>query len=65
MSPMTTHNQPSLRDRLAAEGARLSNRATALAPGPEQDAMIRKARLMETASQLNEWLTPSGSRASR
>ena len=65
MSPNPTGNQPSLRDRLASEGVRLRNRAQALGPGPEQDEMIRKARLMQTASHINEWLTSPGLRPPR
>jgi hypothetical protein len=59
------HNQPSLRERLASEVSRLTDGAKALRPGREQDAMVRKARLMETASQINEWLTSPGQRAPR
>ena len=58
-------NQPSLRERLASEVLRLTDGAKALRPGREQDAMVRKAHLMETASQINEWLTSPGLRAPR
>jgi len=63
--PPVSHNQPSLRERLASEASRLTDGARALHPGREQDAMVRKARLMETASQINEWLTSPGQRAPR
>ena len=39
--------------------------AKALRPGREQDAMVRKARLMETAAQIDEWLTSPGQPAPR
>lgn len=58
-------NQPSLQERLASEVLRLTDGAKALRPGHEQDAMVRKARLMQTASQINEWLTSPGLRAPR
>jgi hypothetical protein len=58
-------NQPSLAERLASETVRLTDGAKALRPGREQDAMVRKARLMETASQINDWLTSPGQRAPR
>jgi len=58
-------NQPSLAERLASETVRLTDGAKALRPGREQDAMVRKARLMETASQINDWLTAPGQRAPR
>jgi hypothetical protein len=63
--PPIPQNQPSLRERLASEVLRLTDGARALRPGREQDAMVRKARLMETASQINEWLTTPGLRAPR
>jgi hypothetical protein len=31
--------------------------AKKLPPGKERDALIRKARQLETASQMNQWLT--------
>jgi hypothetical protein len=64
MAPIPpTH--PLLRERLASEVLRLTDGAKALRPGREQDAMVRKAHLMETASQINEWLTSPGLRAPR
>ena len=63
--PPISNNQPSLQERLASEASRLTDGAKALRPGREQDAMVRKARLMQTASQINEWLTSPGQRAPR
>jgi len=60
-----SQSQPSLRERLSSEALRLTDGAKALRPGREQDAMVRKARLMQTASQINEWLTSPGQRAPR
>ena len=39
-----------LQDRLALHALRLKEEAQALRPGPERDAMIRRARHAETAS---------------
>ena len=64
MAPIP-QNQPSLRERLASEVLRLTDGAKTLRPGREQDAMVRKARLMQTASQINEWLTSPGLQAPR
>ena len=33
------------------------NEAQRLSPGKERDALIRKARQLETASQINQWLS--------
>ncbi len=33
------------------------NEAQRLPPGKERDALIRKARQLETASQINQWLS--------
>jgi hypothetical protein len=63
--PPIPPNRPALRERLASEVLRLTDDAKALRPGREQDAMVRKARLMQTASQINEWLTSPGLRAPR
>jgi hypothetical protein len=48
--------QPNWREQ--AEAAR--QRASALPPGAERDALIKQARQLETASQMNEWLTSPG-----
>jgi hypothetical protein len=54
-----------MRERLGSEASRLTDGAKALRPGHEQDAMVRKARLMETAAQINEWLASPGQPALR
>lgn len=33
------------------------NEARHLPPGKERDALVRKARQLETASQINQWLS--------
>jgi hypothetical protein len=60
--PYTQACQPKLplQDRLALHALRLKEAAQALRPGPERDAMTRKARQAETASHVNEWLLSPG-----
>lgn len=53
------HKLP-LQDRLALHTSRLKEEALALQPGPERDAMMRRARQAETGSHVNEWLSPPG-----
>jgi hypothetical protein len=54
-----------LQDRLALHALRLKEEAQALLPGPERDAMIRRARQAETASHVDEWLLSPGLRPPR
>jgi hypothetical protein len=35
-----------------------------LAPGPERDALIERARQLDVASHVDEWLSPSKMRSS-
>jgi hypothetical protein len=58
-------NQPKLplQDRLALEANRLKDKASKLPYGPLRDAVIRKARQVETASYLDQWLSSPGLRA--
>jgi len=57
-------NEPKLplQDRVALHTLRLKAEARALRPGPERDAMIRRARHADTASHLDEWLLSPGLR---
>jgi hypothetical protein len=63
--PHTQASQPKLplQDRLAIHALRLKEEAQALRPGPERDAMIRRARQAETASHVDEWLLSPGLQA--
>ena len=65
--PLIQHNQPKppLRDFLALEALRAGDDAPALRPGLERDAMLRRARLVETASHIDDWLASSGLQAPR
>ena len=59
--PHTQASQPRLRlqGRLALYALRLKEDAQSLRPGPEREAMIRRARQAETAAYMDDWLSPS------
>jgi hypothetical protein len=46
-----------LEERLNLEAQELKQRARKLPPGPEREALLRKARQDEAAANLSEWLT--------
>jgi hypothetical protein len=50
-------------DNIAAERAKLEAQVAELKPGPQMDALRRKIRHLETASQMNEWLSSNGPQA--
>jgi hypothetical protein len=52
-------------ERLAEQKARLEERASQLKPGPERDDLLRKARQLDTARDINEWLNSPGLQAPR
>ena len=49
--------------RLSEEAERLRKETRGTPPGVERDSLIRRARLAETASQMNEWLSSPGLRS--
>lgn len=49
-----------LAERLAAEGLRLKERAKALPPGLGREGLLRRARQIDTAVHLSEWLSSPG-----
>jgi hypothetical protein len=49
-----------LRDRLAHEAERLRQKARTVPAGKERASLLRKARQLETASHINEWLSSPG-----
>jgi hypothetical protein len=51
----------SLEERLAKEATRLRKQAQGTPPGIERDLLVRRARRVEIASQMTEWLA-SGSK---
>jgi len=50
----------SSRDRLLREAQRDRELAKILPPGPERDALIKKASQAETAAHIDEWLSSPG-----
>jgi hypothetical protein len=45
----------SLKDRLASFANEARERASRLRPGPERDALLKKANQADTASHIDEW----------
>ena len=50
----------SLGDRLAEEAERLRQQARTVPAGKDRQSLLRKARQLETASHINEWLSSPG-----
>ena len=50
----------SLRDRLASLAKEAREKASQLKPGPEQDALLKKARQADTAYHLDQWANSPG-----
>ena len=50
----------SLQDRLTAWADQVRRHAEKLPPGPERDALLKKARQADTASHIDEWANSSG-----
>jgi hypothetical protein len=59
---MPGRNKPSkaFEDRLAEQAQTDKQRARMMPPGPERDALMRKARQYVTAAHLNEWISSPG-----
>jgi hypothetical protein len=55
----------SLKDRLAVCAKEILDKAAELRPGPERDALLKKARQADTAAHLDEWANSSGLRPPR
>jgi len=52
----------SLRDKLDAWAKEVREQAAKLPPGPERDALLRKAGQAETARHLEDWASSPGLR---
>ena len=52
-----------LEARLSDEAQALREQAESLPPGPDREALHRKARQAETAAHLSEWLSSPGLRS--
>jgi hypothetical protein len=53
----------SLEDKIVAEKARAEARMADIESGPEREALAKKIRQLDTASQMTEWLSTPGLRA--
>jgi hypothetical protein len=47
-------------DQLKNFAEELKAKAAALRPGPERDALLKRARQAETASRIDEWVNSRG-----
>jgi hypothetical protein len=54
-----------LDQRLSEEAQRLRKEARGSPSGVEREKLIRRARFLETASHMSEWLSSPGLRAPR
>ncbi len=52
-------------ERLAEQKARFERQASKLEPGPERDELLRKARQIDSATPINEWLNSAGLQSPR
>ncbi len=50
----------SLNDRLRLFSDRLKEQAAELRPGPERDALLRRANMADTATRIDEWTNSPG-----
>lgn len=53
----------SLKDRLVSFAKDMQEKASSLPPGPEKDAMLKKARQADIACHLDDWANSPGLRA--
>jgi hypothetical protein len=50
----------SLKDRLLQEAEQAREPAAALPPSSERDALLKKARQVETSVHIDDWINSSG-----
>ena len=50
----------SLTDRLRLFSDHLKAKAAELRPGPERDALLKRARIADTASNIDQWVNSPG-----
>jgi hypothetical protein len=60
MERQSTKHTLSFSERCLQEAARLRAEAKNLQPGPEWNALIKKARQADTAAHIDEWLRSPG-----
>jgi hypothetical protein len=54
---MRTQSKPSFEQRMAQEAQRIREHIKSLPNGREREFLVRKARQLETAAYITEWLT--------
>jgi hypothetical protein len=52
--------QFTLQDRLASWAEKVRQQADELRPGPERDALLKKASQAETAAHIDDWANSAG-----
>jgi hypothetical protein len=52
--------KPTFEQRLAQEAHRFEEQARSLPHGKERERLSRKARQLETASRINDWMSSPG-----
>jgi hypothetical protein len=62
--PQTTH-PVSFEDRMAHEAERTRAQARTMPPGKDRDALTERARQVEAAAQISEWLRSPTSKLPR
>jgi hypothetical protein len=60
LSPAERMSLPSLEMRVSSRAKELEDRAWQMPPGPVRDQLLRRARQMNVASHVNEWLSSRG-----
>ena len=55
----------SLNDRLKIFADQLKSAAAKLRPGPEQDALLKRARIADTAPHIDQWVNSPGLQPSK
>ncbi len=57
---MTDINQNRISDKWRTIAHIAKDEAETLPPGEDRDALMKKARQLDTASHINEWLSSAG-----
>jgi hypothetical protein len=50
----------SLKERLISHSREILDKAAELRPGPEKSALLKRARLADTAAHIDEWIKSPG-----
>lgn len=53
-------SRPAFDEQVSEAAKDLEDRAGRLPPGPERDALLRRARRMDVARHINAWLSSPG-----